>query len=68
MARVVELGQADLGLFSEADQALLTSLDGTLGTMVADGPEAFDGTDVSTLLAGAINVVSALRRVPCQKF
>jgi hypothetical protein len=68
VARVVDLGQADLGLFSEADQTLLTSLDGTLGTMVADGPEAFDGSDVSTLLAGAINVVSALRRVPCQKF
>jgi hypothetical protein len=68
VAGVVARGQADLALFSPADQTLLSGIDTTLAGLVAEGPGAFDSTDVSTLLTSAINVVSALRRVPCQKF
>ena len=45
-----------------------SSLDTTLQALVADGPAPFDAGDVGTLLGSAINVVNALRRVPCQKF
>jgi Zn-dependent M28 family amino/carboxypeptidase len=68
VAAVVHRGQADLPLFSPADQALLSGVDTTLQGLVADGEAAFDAADVTTLLGSAIEVVSALRRVPCQKF
>jgi hypothetical protein len=57
-----------LSLFSAADQALLTAHDTTLQAILADGPDAFDSGDVGTLLGAAIDVVNALRHVPCQKF
>ena len=68
VAATVQAGVVDLALFSPADQALITSVDATLQGLIADGPAAFDSTDVLTLLTSAINVVDALRRVPCQKF
>jgi hypothetical protein len=68
VASVVQAVQADLGLLTPTDQTLLTNLDPTLQAILADGPGAFDSTDVGTLLGGAINVVNAFRRVPCQKF
>jgi hypothetical protein len=68
VAEVVQAGQADLGLFSAADQATLSALNATFQTLVAEGPAAFDSTDVGTLLQGAIDTVNALRRVPCQRF
>jgi len=68
VAGVVAKRRADLALFSEADQALVQSIDATLQALVADGPAAFDGQDVGTLLGAAIQTVDALRRVPCQKF
>src|SRR5262245_53575146 len=68
VAAVVAAGQVDLDLFSPADQTLLQGINTTLQQLVADGPAAFDGQDVGTLLQAAINTVDALRRVPCQKF
>ena len=68
IAGIVHAGQSDLSLFSPADQALLLSIDATLQTLVAEGPAQFDAGDVGTLLNSAVNVVSALTRVPCQKF
>jgi hypothetical protein len=61
-------GQADLALFSPADQRLLQGIHATLQGLLADGPGAFDAQDVGTLLQAAIDTVNALRRVPCQKF
>lgn len=68
VAALVHAGQADLALFTPADQALLSGIDTTLQGILAAGPGAFDSGDVGTLLVSAINVVDALRRVPCQKF
>ena len=68
VAGVVHAGQADLGLFSAADQTLLSGIDTNLQKLVAAGPGAFDSTAISTLLLGAADVVNALRRVPCQQF
>ena len=68
VAELVQTAQVDLALFSPADQALLAGINTTLQGIVADGEAAFDSGDVGTLLTSAINVVSALRRVPCQKF
>ena len=68
VAAILERGRADLSLFSAADQALLTAHDTTLQAILADGPDAFDSGDVGTLLGAAIDVVNALRHVPCQKF
>lgn len=68
VAGVVRRGQADLALFSPADQALLQGIDTTLQGLVAAGAGAFDAADVAVLLGSAVDVVNALRRVPCQKF
>jgi Zn-dependent M28 family amino/carboxypeptidase len=68
VAGVVERGQPDLGLFPPADQTLIAGIRTTLQTLVADGPGAFEPADVGTLLTSAVDVVSALRRVPCRKF
>ncbi len=67
VAAVTHAGLGDLALFTTADQALLTGIDATLQQLVADGPAAFDARDVGTLLTSAIDLVNALRRVPCQK-
>jgi hypothetical protein len=68
VAAIVQRAQVDLALFPPADQTLLAGVNTTLQAMVAAGPGAFGPTQVGTLLGSAINVVSALRRVPCQKF
>jgi hypothetical protein len=68
VAGAVQRGQADLALFSPADQTLFAGIDTTLQGLVADGPGAFDAADVGTLLTSAIDVVNVFRRVPCQKF
>ena len=68
VAAIVQSGRADVALLQPADQATAMALDATLQGMVAAGPAAFDSVDVGTLLQGAIDLVNALRRVPCQKF
>ena len=68
VADAVHRAQADLALFSPADQTLMAGVDTTLQSMVAAGPGAFGPAQVGSLLANAINVVNAFRRVPCQKF
>jgi hypothetical protein len=68
VAALLQRGEADRGLFTAADQTLVSGINATLQAMVADGPGAFDSSDVTTLLTSAIDTVNALRRVPCQKF
>jgi hypothetical protein len=68
VADAVQKAQADLALFTPADPTLMANAHATLQGLVAAGPGAFGSTQVSTLLGTAINVVSAFRRVPCQKF
>lgn len=68
VAGVVQTAQVDLGLFTPADQALVAGVNATLQGILADGPANFDASDVGTLLVSALDVVNALRRVPCQKF
>jgi hypothetical protein len=68
VAGVVAAGQVDLALFSPADQTLLSGINTTLQGLVAEGPDAFEAPDVGTTLQSAVDVVNALRRVPCQKF
>ena len=68
VADAVHRAQADLALFSPADQTLMADIDTTLQNMVAAGPGNFGPAQVGSLLANAINVVNAFRRVPCQKF
>jgi len=68
VAAVTEAGMADIGLLTPDDQTMLGGANAALQALVADGPAAFDDTDVQTLLGSAVNLVNALRRVPCQKF
>jgi hypothetical protein len=60
--------QADLALFSPADQALLTGILTSLTPIVQAGPGAFDQADVGVVLGAALNGIDALTRLPCQKF
>lgn len=66
--RVFTLAQADLALFSPADQALLKSILANLTPIVQAGPGAFDQGDVGVVLSAALQGVDALTRIPCQKF
>jgi hypothetical protein len=68
VAALVLATQADLALFPPADQTLIANTNTTLQAILADGPGAFDGTDVGVLLSSAINTVNALRHVTCSKF
>jgi Peptidase family M28 len=68
VAAVLQRGEVDLGLFSADDQALLMNINTTLQGLVADGEAAFEANDVGTLLTASIDIVNALRRVPCQRF
>jgi hypothetical protein len=68
VAGVVAAGQVDLALFSPADQTLLSGINTTLKGLVAEGPDAFEAQVVGTTLQSSVDVVNAVRRVPCQKF
>jgi hypothetical protein len=67
LRHAVGLGQADLGLFAPPEQTLLQGLDATLNQMVADGPAAFDSSDVGTLLNTALQTIGAIKTLPCSK-
>jgi hypothetical protein len=45
----------------------LQGLDATLNQMVADGPAAFDSSDVGTLLNTALQTIGAIKTLPCSK-
>jgi hypothetical protein len=68
VAGVVRAGQADIDLFTPEDATAFAALDADLQALVADGPAEFDDADIARLLGGAVNTVSAFRRIPCQKF
>lgn len=67
LSQVIAAGQADLALFSAADQALLQSVAAELAAIVSDGPGLFDNADVSTLILRAVDVLGALGRLGCRK-
>jgi len=59
---------ADLVYFSPADQAQITAYKMQLDQIVADGPAAFDGTDINTVLTAAGTLISLLTNTGCQAF
>jgi hypothetical protein len=65
---ILQSGQADLALFSAADQTLLQNTLAQLQALVAAGPGAFDSAATTTLLGAAVNTLSALARLGCRKF
>jgi Zn-dependent M28 family amino/carboxypeptidase len=65
---VLQLGLADLGRFSPADQATLQAAAATVAAIVADGSGNFDAGDINTLLANAGTLVSLLAKGECDGF
>jgi hypothetical protein len=59
---------ADLDRFGPADQATITSYKTQVDQIVADGPAQFDGSDVGTILAAALNLIDLLTRNGCHPF
>ncbi|MEO8601152.1 MAG: M28 family peptidase [bacterium] len=59
---------ADLGLFSPADQALVTNFKVQIDQVVTDGPGAFDSGDVNTVLGAAVTLVNTLTNTGCHAF
>ena len=68
MLGLLTLGQADLGLYSPGDQVTLTNFLNQLTSIVNDGPAAFGGADINTLLLGSLNTVSILTTPDCDGF
>jgi len=65
---VVHQGSADATLFSPTDQASLQTVDAQLAAIVADGPGAFDGNAVGTLLGDTVQVLGILTRNGCHAY
>lgn len=65
LGEAVARGQADLGLFASPQQTLFTNLNASLAQIIADGPAAFDSSDVSTLLNAAIQTIGAVKTLEC---
>jgi len=68
IADVVQLGQADVAMFSSADQTAFATANAQLQALVAAGPGAFDGTSAGTLIGIAVQLVNLLTHVSCQQF
>lgn len=64
--RVLTQGLTDIAVFPPADQAMLTSAQQQLSTIVAEGAAAFDAADITVTLVSAINSITALTRLPCR--
>ncbi|MCW5892764.1 MAG: M20/M25/M40 family metallo-hydrolase [bacterium] len=65
LGQAVALGQTDLGLFAPPQQATLTGLQATLSQIIADGPAAFDASDVNALLGAAVQTVGTIKTLEC---
>ena len=65
---VVDGATGDLGRFTPAQQTQLLQFQTLLHTVVADGPDQFDGNDIGPLLSGAVNAVSTLTAGGCDGF
>jgi hypothetical protein len=65
LGEAVSRGQADLGLFAPPQQTLFTNLNTTLTQIIADGPDAFDSTDVNALLNTAVQTIGAVKTLEC---
>lgn len=58
----------DAGLFSTGDAGVLRTAADNVRRVVAEGPAAFDGGDVGTVLVAALDTLGALERLGCRKF
>ncbi|HEU0024618.1 MAG TPA: M20/M25/M40 family metallo-hydrolase [Thermoleophilaceae bacterium] len=67
-ADVVNLAYTDVERFSEADQQTITEIRDEVNALVAEGREAFDSSDVSTLIGDAVTAVNLLTRGACDGF
>jgi hypothetical protein len=68
LAATLVMGQADVGLFSPADQELIRTAGARLQRIVTDGPAEFDAEDVGVVLSSAVDTLAALERLGCRKF
>jgi hypothetical protein len=62
---IVELGEPDFGLFDPAQEAAAEQFLIDLQAVVDAGVDAFDDAANTTLLGGAVDLVSALAEVEC---
>lgn len=65
---VLNLGLADLGRFSPADQATFQSAAAAVTTIVAAGSGSFGAGDINILLGNAVTLVSLLTNGECDGF
>lgn len=59
---------ADAGLFSPGDALVVRTAADNVQRVVEEGPDAFDGGDVGTVLVAALDTLGALERLGCRKF
>ncbi len=63
---VLQRAKADIGLFSLDSQDFIRTSSADITQMVADGPDAFDGTDVGVVLAVAADAQTRIQAdLPC---
>ena len=67
LQKVFTTAQVDLPLFPPADQAVITATGVAIDRIVDDGPGAFDGSDVATLLTAALDGIAAIQRLGCRQ-
>ena len=58
--------QADLPLFTPADQTVVQNIGTTINQIVTDGPAQFDNVDVAATLQSALDGVAAIQRTGCR--
>ena len=68
MLSVLRRGEPDLTRFPPDIKPTLEKYVADVQAMVDAGPGAFDGDAVSTLLGGAVKLVDALTKLPCDAF
>ena len=68
MLAVLRRGEPDLTRFPPDIKATLDTYRTDVQAMVDAGPDAFDGDAISTLLGGAVQLVDALTKLPCDAF
>ncbi len=65
---LAEAGQADIALFSPADQATLLGIAAALQTIVDNGEAAFDANALNTVLGSSLTLVTLLASGQCDGF
>ena len=67
LLRLSTLTLADLSLFAPPEQASLQAIQAGIAQIVADGPALFDSGDVQTSLTSALQILGAIKTLPCSK-